>query len=285
MHRAGIGLVLLFGFCAPLVAQQPDWTDLSARRQTDGIRSIDAHITYVAGKLEVFSAEEGLLYDIGLRYDAARLRPERSWKVDGHQGHLDLRFESADETGTEWDFDDDEFGRLRLGLSSEVTASLRLEVGAAEARLELGGIPLTDLVYRTGASSTEITFDSPNPTRMNRLEFAAGAAEFEAAGLGNARFDALEFEGAVGDVTLDFTGEWTHNATADISVGLGALHLVLPRDIGVRLEKTGFLAGFNPRGMEKVERGWQTQNWDSAQHQLQIDLKAAFGKVDITFDD
>jgi hypothetical protein len=37
--------------------------------------------------------------------------------------------------------------------------------------------------------------------------------------------------------------------------------------------------------MEKVERGWQTQNWDSAPHQLRIDLKAAFGKIDIIFDD
>jgi len=285
VREAVVALVLLFGLSAPLGAQQPDWTDLSARRQTDGIRSVDARITYVAGELEVFAAEQGLLYDIGLRYDAARLRPERSWSVDGDAGRLDLRFESAGDADTEWDFDDDEFGRLRLGLSREVPATLRLEVGAAEALLELGGIPLTGLVYRTGASSTEITFDSPNPSRMERMELAAGAAEFDVSGLGNAGFEALEFEGAIGNVTLDFTGEWTHDASAEISVGLGALHLVLPRDIGVRLEKTGFLAGFNPRGMEKVENGWQTQNWDSAQHHLRIDLKAAFGKVDISFDD
>jgi len=284
VRKAGISLVLLFGLCAPLGAQQSDWTDLSARRQTDGIRSVVAHITYVAGELEVFAAEQGLLYDIGLRYDAARLRPQRSWTVDGHEGRLDLKFESAGDADTEWDFDDDEFGRLRLGLSREVPASLRLEVGAAEALLELGGIPLTGFVYRTGASSTEITFDSPNPSRMERMELAAGAAEFEVSGLGNAGFEAFEFEGAVGDVTLDFTGEWTHDASAEISVGLGALHLVLPREVGVRLEKTGFLAGFDPSGMEKVENGWQTQNWDSAPHQFRIDLKAAFGKVDISFE-
>jgi hypothetical protein len=285
VHRTAIALAFLFGLCAPLGAQQSDWTDLSARRQTDGIRSIDARITYVAGELEVGAAEQGLLYDIGLRYDAARLRPERSWKVDGNAGRLDLRFESAGDSETEWDFDDDEFGMLRLGLSREVPASLRLEVGAAEATLELGGIPLAGLIYRTGASRTEINFESPNPDRMERMELAAGAAEFEAWGLGNAGFEALEFEGAVGDVTLDFTGEWTRDAVAEISVGLGSLRLILPRDLGVRLEKTGFLAGFDPGGMEKVESGWQTQNWDSAGHRLRIDLKAAFGKVDIRFDD
>jgi hypothetical protein len=279
----GLFAVFLFGLFAPLGAQQPEWTDFSARRQTDGIRAVEAKITYVAGELEVRAAEAGLLYDIGLHYDAALLRPERSWNAEGDVGRLELRFESTDEDGVEWDFDDGEFGELVLGLSREVPTDLTLEVGAAESRLDLGGIPLTGLVYRTGASSTKIHFDTPNPARIGTLELAAGAASFEVAGLGNARFEELEFDGAVGDVTLDFTGEWSGDATADIAVGLGALRLVVPRDIGVRLEKSGFLAGFNPRGMEKVEGGWQTSNFDSAPHRLRIKLKAAFGKVDVHF--
>ncbi|MCL7958050.1 MAG: cell wall-active antibiotics response protein [marine benthic group bacterium] len=283
MRSSGLLAVLLFGFFAPLAAQQPEWTDLSARRQTDGIRAVEAKITYVAGELEVRAADAGLLYDIGLHYDAALLRPERSWRAEGDVGRLELRFESVDDDGTDWDMDDGEFGELVLGLSREVPTDLTLEVGAAESSLDLGGIPLTGLVYRTGASSTEMKFGEPNPARIGTLELAAGAASFEAAGLGNARFDELEFDGAVGDVTLDFTGEWSGDATADIAVGLGALRLVIPRDIGVRLEKSGFLAGFNPRGMEKVEGGWQTSNFDSARHTLRIKLKAAFGKVDVQF--
>ncbi|MCL7963524.1 MAG: LiaF-related protein [marine benthic group bacterium] len=283
MRSSGLLAVLLFGFFAPLAAQQPEWTDLSARRQTDGIRAVEAKITYVAGELEVRAADAGLLYDIGLHYDAALLRPERSWRAEGDVGRLELRFESVDDNGTDWDMDDGEFGELVLGLSREVPTDLTLEVGAAESSLDLGGIPLTGLVYRTGASSTEMKFGEPNPARIGTLELAAGAASFEAAGLGNARFDELEFDGAVGDVTLDFTGEWSGDATADIAVGLGALRLVIPRDIGVRLEKSGFLAGFNPRGMEKVEGGWQTSNFDSARHTLRIKLKAAFGKVDVQF--
>ncbi|MEJ2482768.1 MAG: LiaF-related protein [Gemmatimonadota bacterium] len=283
MRSGGLFAAFLFGLVAPLAAQQPEWTDFSARRQTDGIRSVEAKVTYVAGELEVRKAEPGLLYDIGLHYDAAILRPERSWKADGDVGRLELRFESVDDDGAEWNIDDGEFGELVLGLSSEVPTDLTLEVGAAESRLDLGGVPLSGLVYRTGASSTEIRFDSPNPARIGTLELAAGAASFNAAGLGNARFEELEFDGAVGDVTLDFTGEWIADATADIAVGLGALRLVLPRDVGVRLEKSGFLAGFDPRGMEKVDGGWQTTNFEAAPHRLRIKLKAAFGKVDVQF--
>lgn len=283
MSRTGLTVALLFGLCAPLAAQQPDWTDLAARRQTDGIRSIEAKITYVAGELEVFAADPDLLYDIGLRYDAARLRPDRIWTEDGNAGRLELSFESVDDSGADWNMEDGEFGELHLGLSREVPTSLTLEVGAAESRLELGGIPLTGLVYRTGASSTRLRFDTPNPARIGTLELAAGAAEFEASGLGYAHFDRLEFDGAVGDVTLDFSGEWTADAEADIAVGLGALRLVIPRELGVRLEKSGLLAGFNPRDMTKVEGGWQTENYDTAAHRLRIDLKAAFGKVDVQF--
>ena len=283
MNRVGLSLALLFGLCAPLAAQQPDWTDLAARRQTDGIRSVEAKVTYVAGELTVFAADPDLLYDIGLRYDAARLRPDRSWTEDGDAGRLRLGFASVDDSEADWNLEDGEFGELRLGLSREVPTSLTLEVGAAESDLELGGIPLTGLVYRTGASSTHLRFDAPNPARIGTLELAAGAAEFEASGLGHAHFDRLEFDGAVGDVTLDFSGEWTGDAEADIAVGLGALRLVIPRDLGVRIEKSGLLAGFDPRGMTKVEGGWQTENYDSAAHQLRIDLKAAFGKVDVQF--
>ena len=283
MNRVGLSAALLLGLCAPLAAQQPDWTDLAARRQADGIGSVEAKVTYVAGELTVFAADPDLLYDIGLRYDAARLRPDRSWTEAGNAGRLELDFEAVDGSGADWDIEDGEFGELRLGLSREVPTSLTLEVGAAESDLELGGIPLTGLVYRTGASSTRLHFDSPNPTRIGTLELAAGAAEFEASGLGHAHFDRLEFDGAVGDVTLDFSGEWTGDGEADIAVGLGALRLVIPRDLGVRIEKSGLLAGFNPRGLTKVEGGWQTENYESAAHQLRIDLKAAFGKVDVQF--
>jgi hypothetical protein len=283
MRNLGLSFALLVGLVAPLAAQQPDWTDLAARRQTDGVRSVEARITYVAGKLEVGAADPDLLYDIGLRYDAAKLRPERTWTTDGDVGKLQLSFEAVDDGDVDWELNEGEFGELRLGLSREVPTHLTLEVGAAESRLELGGIPLTGVVFRTGASSSELRFDAPNPTRIGSLELAAGAAAFEAAGLGNARFDHLEFDGAVGDVTLDFTGEWNGDAEADIAVGLGSLQLVIPREIGVRMKKSGFLAGFNPRGMERVDGGWQTDNFESAPHRLLIDLKAAFGKVDVRF--
>jgi predicted membrane protein len=85
----------------------------------------------------------------------------------------------------------------------------------------------------------------------------------------------------VGDVSLDFTGEWSGDATATVRMGLGSLTLVVPADLGVRIHKSGFLASLDATGFEKVEDAWQTANWGSARSHLDIDLKAALGSIEV----
>jgi len=266
-------------------AQAPGWTDLQFRRQADGIRSLEVDVAYAAGRLEIGPAAPGMLYDVDLRYDAGRLSPERSWNASGAAGRLSIRLVPVEGDDTDWKLDGMEAGRLGLGLPSDATTDLTVEVGAAEARVRLGGVPLTGLTYRTGASESELSFDEPNPERMGEMELAAGAAEFSATGLGNARFDRFRFEGAVGNVTLDFRGSWSADAEAEISVGLGALELIFPSGIGVEIEKKGLLAGFDPAGMVKAGDAWRTANWDDARHRLRIRLRAAFGRIAVVFAD
>lgn len=283
MRKVAILLALLLP--AGAAAQEPDWTDLQFRRQADGIRSLAVDVAYAAGRLEIGPAETGLLYDVDLRYDADRLQPERSWDAKGGTGRLSVRLVPADGDDTDWRLDGSEAGRLRLGLPADAATELKVEVGAAEARVRLGGIPLTALTYRTGASESEISFDEPNPGRMADMELAAGAAEFRASGLGNARFDRLRFEGAVGNVTLDFRGAWSADAEAEIAMGLGALKLVLPAGVGVEIQKSGLLAGFDPAGMTKAGDAWRTANWEGARYRLRLRLRAAFGRIEVVIAD
>lgn len=287
MRDAGLAAVALIGLAAaPLSAQEPDWYEVTARRQTDGVRALKADIHYAVGELKVFPAREGLLYDTRLRYDAGRFEPDRSWSVVDDVGTLRLGFAGRGE-GVDWkawrEVGDDDLGFLSVGLGRDVVTELTVEIGAAIGRLDLGGIPLSRLEYKTGASETEIAFAELNPVRMEEMELAAGAAEFHASGLGNARFDRLSFEGAVGEITLDFTGAWDGDATASISVGLGGLELRLPRDLGVRVRKSGLLASFDSEGFTKVDDAFQTSNWDSARHRLDIELNTVLGAIDVEF--
>lgn len=286
MSLLAAGLLLVTA--APLSAQSAEWYELSSRRQVDGVTSLEADIEYAVGRLEVAPADEGLLYRMDLRYDARRFEPAREWTMRDGIGRLAIQLHSEDGNMDFDDFEDvdsDDLGSLRMGLSTEIPTRLSLGVMAAEADIELGGVALERFVFRTGASESTIDFDVPNPVRMDRLELAAGAADFEATGLGNARFDRFEFVGAVGDVRLDFRGEWDASAEGEIRMGLGALKLTFPRDLGVRIEKRGILASFNSAGFEQVDDGYQTENWDSAAHRLTLSVRAGFGDIDVDFVD
>ena len=276
---------LVLALAAPAVAQEPEWLNLRALRQAHDVASLSAEIEYLAGELSIGSLKPGLLYDLQMRYDGNRFEPVRKWELADGRGRLYLSL-AGDGGDVSVDFDDfkmtggiREAGSLSIGLSTEIPTDLKLEVGAAEVHMDLGGIPLTSLEYETGASSTEISFDSPNPVRMAKLEMSAGAAEFEARGLGNARF-----EGAVGDVTLDFTGEWTHDARAEIELGLGSLEITLPGNVGARLYKDTFLVDVDARGFEMVDGILQSDNWDAADYHLEIEIDAAFGAVEINWE-
>ena len=284
-----VAAALLLATPPALAGQSAEWFELSSRRQTDGVEFLEADIEYGFGRLEVGPAEAGLLYQFDLRYDARRFEPVRSWNAADGIGQLAFQLHSEDgnfEFGDFEDVDSDEFGSLSLKLGSEVPTNLSLGVMAAEARLHLGGLALSRLVFRTGASEASIDFDEPNPVRMDRLELAAGAADFRATGLGNARFDRIEFVGAVGDVRLDFRGAWEGTAEGEIRVGLGSLQLTFPRALGVRIEKQrGFLTSFDSAGFDLVEGAYQTPNWESAASRLTLSIRAGLGEIDVDFVD
>lgn len=255
--------------------------ELTASRHTDGVALLRVQVEYGAGHLEVGSAPPGLLYEYRIRYDAARARPARNWSVRDGSGMLRLSLEGP---GGEPDPRNvkrglRELGSLSLGLTREVPVELQVHAGAAEATLALGGVPLRRLRVATGASETRLHFDERNPTGMEELELEVGAASFHARGLGNARFRMLRFDGGIGEVTLDFTGEWDRDARASVDMGIGALRLRLPRDLGVRVNRSTFLTSFEAPGLQRRGDAWVTENWESAAHRLEIDLDATLGGV------
>jgi hypothetical protein len=287
MRKSGITLLaiaaLLFRGVTPVAGQTHDWRELTASRDVNGVRAIDVSVSWAVGELRVFAAGEGLAYDTRARYDANRFRLVRKWNRDGGRGHLRIGVESVGDSQklNLDDLDDGDLGFLGIGLSPDVPTSLEIEVGAAKADLELGDVALTRLAYRTGASETVIRWSTPNVTEMDSIEMKAGAADFEARDLGNARFRNLEFEGAVGDVTLDFSGAWDRDATATIRMGLGSLHLVVPAGLGVRIVKDGFLAKLDAPGFDKSDGAWTSPEWSSASQRLEIDLEAALGSIEV----
>lgn len=192
-------------------------------------------VVYGVGTLHVAPADAPWLYNVRLTYD----QPDKEQTIHFDTASRTLAIGGGPESkdihiGKRNDSDDSD---LRVGLARGVPLDLRVEFGAGDAVLQLGGLSLSNLAVSTGASDATVRFDAPNPIVLDRLKFEVGAAGFKAINLGNARARSLIVEAGAGDVDLDFGGHWTNDVTLDLTAALGAVHVHVPR--GVVLDQTG----------------------------------------------
>lgn len=264
---------LAFAFAGPAEAQ--DWRTVTSFRQRAEESRMDVHVRYGAGKLMIgSSAGASELYRVGLRYDSDLFDPIT--KYSG--GRLEVGVEG---TGRSINLKNSDAGELDLRLTPDVPLDLNLEFGAVEADLDLGGLRVARLEIETGASETDVRFSRPNRTDCDRLDISMGAAALEVEGLGNANCANIGVDGGVGDITLDFSGEWRRSMEADITMALGSLTLIVPSDVGVRLDRETFLTGFDGARFVKRDGVLYSENWESARHRLSIDMSGAFGTINV----
>ena len=270
LRRAIIAGALLALASQPAAAQR--WESSSLNRAWNGEENLRVDVEYGAGKLTVRPAGDGTLYRAALRYDATSFEPRMSYD----NGRLRVGIDSPELRGRNV-----EGGTLSLHLSPRALLNLDLAFGAAEANVELGGLHVEQLEISTGASMTQLSFSQPNRTEAESIELQVGAARMEARGLGNARAARLSVEGGVGEIDLDFSGEWSRDLDATVEMGLGKLTLRLPRGLGVRIEKDGLLASIDAEGLTKRGNVYITPGFDSAARKLTMDIDAAFNTIQI----
>ena len=171
--------------------------------------------------------------------------------------------------------------RATVSLSPRAALDLRVQLGAADAVLDLSGLRLARLALESGASRTQIRLTEANPIRCDQAELRSGAAELEAVGLGHARCGRVRFIGGVGRATLDFGGTWSGTMLVSGEMAMGELVLRIPRAAGVRLKLDRFLASFAPQGLARSTDGtvWTSAQWGTATEKLDLELNTAVGGV------
>jgi hypothetical protein len=168
----------------------------------------------------------------------------------------------------EWD--------LKLG---DTPMELEINAGAYEGRFDLGGLALTGLVIKDGASDVELDFSAPNQTEMSVFRYETGASAVGMTGLANANFSTMFFNGGAGDYRLDFSGDLQQDGTVRVETGFADLTLVIPEDVSARVTVEGAAINVNPGS------GWgqsgQTYTQDGSGPSLTIIVKMTAGNVTI----
>ncbi len=135
---------------------------------------------------------------------------------------------------------------LQLG---EMPLDVTIEAGAYQAEYEFGGLNLTNLTIRDGASTVKARFSQPNAAEMRALRYETGASNVTLTGLANANFSLLEFNGGAGNYSFEFGGELRRPASVHIAVGVSNVMLVIPPELAAQVTVEGV-------GNVSVPSGW-----------------------------
>ncbi|MCP4543611.1 MAG: hypothetical protein GY832_41390 [Chloroflexi bacterium] len=235
--------------------------------------SATVEVLFGAGDLEIDVGDSDLLFSGNFRYNVREWEPKVSYEDNlliVQQGSIDEDWAiPTGNTHNEWE----------LEFSPDIPLKITVNVGAGDARLDLGGLQLTEFDLEVGAGDFDVRFDDPNPVEMSELTLDTGAAKLDVRGIGNASPERVTVNGGVGDITLDFTGDWSGSADVRVTAGVGAVTLRLPDDVGVRVETEGGLTNVESDNLQRQGDAYVNNAFGEAEVELTIQVTTGIGNL------
>jgi hypothetical protein len=264
-----------FRFSIPIttITPGPMVTDqIDVPLPADATKTANLSLAFGAGTLKVHPGASTLVSGTAT-YNISDFKPDvavNGSTVSIEQGNWHLAgIPNLSNIKNEWD--------LSLG---NVPLDLSIEAGAYHAEYQFGGLALTNLTVKDGASDVKMTFASPNLTEMSLLRYETGASNVSLTGLGNANFASLVFHSGAGNFTLDFTGDLKRNGSVNIETGVSNTTLVIPSGVPVQLTVDGGLSNVT------YDSGWSKSGNMYSQTgtgpQLTITVQIGAGNLTIT---
>ena len=250
--------------------------DLQDRREAiplgdAGSATVD--VLFGVGDLEIESGTSDELFSGHFRYNVESWAPE----VEHDGDRLTIK-----QGGTQQDWGIPT-GNIRndwdLKFSPDIPLRMSLDLGAGEGALDFTGLQIEELDLDMGAGDFEIRFDEPNEARMGQMRLDTGASKLDVVGIGHAGPEEVTVQGGVGDITLDFTGDWPRSSEARITSGVGSITLRLPDDVGVRVSVEGGLTNIEASDLRRSGDDYVNDAFGEAEIELQIELTTGVGSV------
>jgi hypothetical protein len=145
----------------------------------------------------------------------------------------------------------------------------RLEIDQSGSK-SLNLFDLDDIEYEWNLNlSDEI------PTTLD-VELGAGDSSLK---LGSMALTELAVETGAGDTTIDLTGDWQNDLDATVDAGAGRVKLLLPADVGVRVETDTGLVDVDNDGLTKDGDVYTNDAYGESDTTLTISVDAGVGGV------
>ena len=186
------------------------------------------------------------------------------------------------------------FGKLNLSGGAEQLMEANFSYNVAEWEPEVdydGGRQSTLTVQQGGfegdgtnllglddaRNEWDIRLNNGVPTNLS-IEMGAGENDLR---LGSLSLTALDLQMGAGVATVDLTGDWDQDLDVRIQGGAGAATLLLPRDIGVRVDAEGGIGEINASGLRQDGNTYTNDAYGSSDTTLSIDFEGGVGQVNL----
>ncbi len=251
------------------------------RIDAEGAKKIEVELEFGAGELRILPEDMSEAAVLDVLYDSRRVEYDIEYDVSKATGHLSI--ETNHRKRKSIDTDDN---KLEMILSTRYPTSLEMDIGACDAEIDLGGIPLEHLDIDVGATSGDIDFSEPNPMRLKEINIDAGASSLDMHSIGNANFELMSFSGGAGSFDLDFRGKYKGESTINIDIGVSSADIILPRGIPARVETSGsnWLSSidFHNDDLEEIDDDiYESPDFQDAETRIILTIDVGLGAVDV----
>ncbi|MDT8305201.1 MAG: toast rack family protein [Anaerolineae bacterium] len=237
--------------CQLMAVTTGEMQEISEVVERQDAREARVTVQIGAGELNVSSGARDLMEGT-FTFNVAEWRPEIAYTVTGTTG--DLRVQQPNvEAGLGFS-DRNVTNRWDLRFSDALPLEMTVRLGAGENRLNLADLNVRRLSLETGAGETTLL---------------AG---------GNLR--DLDVQGGVGELEVNLaTGTWAEDLTAHIRGGVGSTLLILPADVGVRVEVQQGLGSVNASGLAKDGNVYTNAAYGQSDATLSLRVESGVGEV------
>jgi len=110
------------------------------------------------------------------------------------------------------------------------------------------------------------------------VDMGAGTSDLQLSGLS---LTGLEINLGASDSTIDLSGSWARDLDATIVAGAAAITVVLPKDVGVRVEIEAGPTAINASGLTKDGNVYTNAAYGVSDVTLKIHLEAGVGQINL----
>ncbi len=152
----------------------------------------------------------------------------------------------------------------------------RLTVKQPDAEVKGLNIPESDIEYEW-----DLKLSDDVPMDLD-IDLGVGESYLE---LGGLSLTNLDINTGVGEATVDLSGAWEQSVDINIEGGVGATTILLPNDVGVRVESSTGLGRNNVYGLISNGDTYTNAAYETADIVLDIQVSGGIGEITLRLEE